>query len=304
MSGIERYQGWYGDIVLTHQCNRHCKFCCDKFINTSNDITKIEDIKQFLEWFKNGDAQLHKIEDIMCLGGEPTFVGIPYLQRVCDLIHSYGWKVSLTTNDHLRKEIKELDGYVDYLNISVYNIKWLIEGRYDYGSWDKTELFYSMLLTKKDFPRRQVFDDLITRLHGVDYMYNLKFSTFNKDTELHTDLQAPWIHQFINCMTNKWSRAHEEFPSDMVTIFGTCLGTYYRDCVIKFMHVSDHLNGTPRLYPNGHINRTWDNEDDDRRSLTQWQADEEKARQEFYDEINNDWIAHALEARKQGYRSW
>jgi hypothetical protein len=256
---IKRLYEWAADIVVTHRCNRHCAFCCDKYVNKYDDIVKIEDVKRYLDWFKEHDAKIKKIQDIMILGGEPTMVGIPYLQEICDLIHSYesnghNWKVSLTTNNYSGKQIEQLDGYVDYLNISVYNNQDLLDGKLDYD-FKKSELVYAILLSKAAFPTHSSFDDFIdkTREKGCD----VKFSTFNKDTPM--DLMPEWIDGFM--------AYHRD---DIVRIFETCWGMDYRDCVIKFMHLCDCEAGFPKLYPNGKVNRTWNDEKQDMRPLGEW----------------------------------
>ena len=43
----------HADIVTSHICNLHCKYCVDKFINTSNEIIKLCDIEKFLQMLRN-----------------------------------------------------------------------------------------------------------------------------------------------------------------------------------------------------------------------------------------------------------
>jgi hypothetical protein len=260
---IKRLYEWAADIVVTHRCNRHCKFCCDKFVNKYDDVVKMEDVRRYLDWFRDHDATVKKVNDIMLLGGEPTMAGVPYLKDICDLIHSYGtpekpWKVSLTTNGYLGKGILALDGYVDYLNVSVYDNAALLRGDLHYGDFERSELVYAVLLSKTSFPTHSSFDDFIDET--TELGYDVKFSTFNRDTPM--DLMPDWIDDFM---------IHHR--DDIVRIFETCWGMDYRGCVIKFMHICDCEAGFPKLYPNGVVNRTWQNEDSDVRDLSEWLRD-------------------------------
>lgn len=262
---IKRLYEWAADIVVSHRCNRHCEFCCDKNVNKYNDVVKIEDVKRYLDWFRDGDAQLKKVNDIMILGGEPCLVGVKYIQEICDLIHSYEtngrrWKVSLTTNGVLGAKIGELDGYVDYLNVSVYDLDDLIvTGKADYRDMftsGVTELVYAILIQKEWFPTQKSFDTFIDLAQG----YDLKFSTFNAESPL--ELNPDWVFDFV-----------KEHESEIVSIFETCKGMDYRDSVIKFMHLCDlKSQGFPKLYPNGVVNRTWNDEVPDMCSLEEYRS--------------------------------
>jgi molybdenum cofactor biosynthesis enzyme MoaA len=227
-----------------------------------SDIVDYDDVKNYLDWFRDGDAQFKKVNDIMLLGGEPTLAGLDYIKKICDLIHTYEtngrrWKVSLTTNGVMKDKISELDGYVDYLNISVYDLLDILNDRIDYRhlfTSGITELVYAILIQKHWFPTQEAFDTFITMADG----YDLKFSTFNVDSPL--SLNPDWVLKFA-----------DEHSNEIVNIFETCKGMDYRNSVIKFMHLCDlKSQGFPKLYPNGVINRTWDNETPDQCTLEEY----------------------------------
>ena len=61
-----KYDIDYADVVTSHICNMHCKYCVDKFIHSSTNIVKLEDLEKFLKMLRNyTDKKL----EILLLGG-------------------------------------------------------------------------------------------------------------------------------------------------------------------------------------------------------------------------------------------
>lgn len=81
-------------IFLNNYCNLDCYSCAALGMITRLPPvnTSLDDIEKFLIHME----KLHPGKSIMLTGGEPTMY--PFLREVCDLVHSYGFKVSMLTN--------------------------------------------------------------------------------------------------------------------------------------------------------------------------------------------------------------
>jgi organic radical activating enzyme len=210
----------------------------------------MEDVKWFLEKLKNTDAQQRDINDVMLLGGEPSMLPMEYLQRICEEIHNYGWRVSLTTNGRLGAGILALDGYVDYLNQSHYfglsnpidKMRHSLE--YKYG-----EFVWAKLITSDTFKTMKDFVDF----QHVSQNYDFKFSTLNKGSPFYDRLHPKWVDEELIPELEK--------QGNMTTIFDTIRGGVWNGSAIKFMHTCTDEVRYPKLWPDGRVSRTWTSRD-------------------------------------------
>jgi organic radical activating enzyme len=222
--------GWMADIIVTHNCNRKCQFCCDEFIHESGEVD-LNKVDLFLENLFEVDGH-RNITDVMILGGEPTLVSIEKLQAICNKIHSYNVKVSMTTNNRIGPKLLELNGFVDYMNISYY-----IDTDYSWiKNFDKTQCVISKLITKTDFPELKDLDNFISSINVP-----IKLSTLNN---VNDELNPAWL--------NDWQNSLKQF-----SIFTKAKAAMYNGVLVKLMGLSGDDYYHPKLYPNGNWNRTW-----------------------------------------------
>ena len=57
---IHDLENWHADLIITHTCKAGCKFCIDKFVDTSDEITKLEDIEAYLKYLSETDKKVKK----------------------------------------------------------------------------------------------------------------------------------------------------------------------------------------------------------------------------------------------------
>jgi hypothetical protein len=103
----------YINLVATHECNRSCPFCIDKYRGSGEFITI--DIVHRAMCF----AVQNGIEDVLITGGEPTMH--PQIVDIVRKIKSYGLRIIMTTNYSNPGTFRELDGLVDCFNVSWYD---------------------------------------------------------------------------------------------------------------------------------------------------------------------------------------
>jgi MoaA/NifB/PqqE/SkfB family radical SAM enzyme len=116
MKNYEKIEIDHIDIVTSHLCNKRCPFCIDKFIGTSSEFIKLDDITRFLKMIKEyTDKKL----DVLLLGGEPTVLPKELLIEIANLIHQEGFLVMMSTNGKLKNKIVELIPYYDSIQVTV-----------------------------------------------------------------------------------------------------------------------------------------------------------------------------------------
>ena len=106
-------------IFLNTYCNLDCYSCAALGMKTKPPAvnTRISDIEKFLEQM----TKLYPNTAIMLTGGEPTMY--PFIPQVCDLIHAYGFKVSILTNGFKIYPPDLFDFIIlDYHNINDLNL--------------------------------------------------------------------------------------------------------------------------------------------------------------------------------------
>lgn len=242
---------WHADLLVTHSCGVGCKFCIDKFVDTYHDVTSLSDIEDYLIFLAETEKKQHpNMSSVLLLGGEPTKAPFDYLKKVADLIHYYGFNVAMTTNGSSGERLLELDGYIDFINISHYGKKAIMPQKYLY-QFQKTEITLSKLITKEAFPTFDSFKKFIKEAKTCPLNY--RFSTLQENTSNLNDLHPKWVDE-------------ELLPSCHIIPVLECLfATEYEGYIIKIMHYHDkkatvEFPPYPKLYPNGNANRDFSHE--------------------------------------------
>lgn len=249
---LQDLKSWHADLIVTHECGMGCKFCIDNFVDTSNVITSLADIEVYLRFLAEKEKKEHPdMSSVLILGGEPTKVPFEYLKKVADLIHYYGFNAAMTTNGQAGEKLLELDGYIDFINISHYGRKAIIDKEYLY-KFEKTEITLSKLITSEAFPTFESFKEFIKEAKKCSLNY--RFSTLQENTE-NLDVQHPkWVDE-------------ELLPTCNIVPVLECLNaTEYEGYIIKIMHYHNKdanidFPAYPKLYPNGNANRDFSHEE-------------------------------------------
>ena len=249
---IHDLECWHADLIITHSCGVGCKFCIDNFVDTSSNVTSLSDIEDYLRFLAEVEKKNHPdMSSVLILGGEPTKVSFDYLKKVSELIHYYGFNVTMTTNGQSKDKLLELDGYIDFINISHYGKNPIIKDNYLYH-FNKTEITISKLITIEDFPTFESFKEFI--IEAKKCSLNYRFSTLQENTPNLLELHPKWVDE-------------ELLPNCKIIPCLECLNaTEYEGYVIKIMHYHNKNNGIsfppyPKLYPNGNVNRDFSSEE-------------------------------------------
>ena len=233
----ERLELDHVDIVTSHLCNNNCKYCIDKFLRTSSKIISLETIDRFLKVVK---SYTDKKITVLLLGGEPTVLPTEKLIEISELVHSYGYRVTMSTNGKLKDKIIQLIPYFDSIQITVnddseiefwrrwpdkINIK--LSGD---ASLDMKKLQHFIAQTK-EFSRR-----------SISMYFTPDFHELCSDTEIWNLLD-----------TLEWKRR----GSYMYAFYQ---GIRIKKCIHGETNIIDEPT-IPKVYPNGNYNKTWCNEE-------------------------------------------
>lgn len=226
----------HADVVVTHECMNHCPFCIDKFVHTSNEVVKKEDLIRFLKKLRSVTSR--KLE-VLFLGGEPTCAGIEKLAELTDIVREFGFSPIISTNNPKKELIVKLLPYFDWIQVTVHN--------------DKQIEFY-----------RQYKDKINIKLSGDK---NLTLEKLNHFIDVTKDFERKSISMYF---TPLWKElcTDEEIWSLLNKLSWTRNGSYvytfYQGVRIKrCIHGETNLvdePSVPKLYPNGNYNKTWNNE--------------------------------------------
>lgn len=226
----------HADVVVTHECMNHCPFCIDKFVHTSNEVVKKEDLIRFLKKLKSVISR--KLE-VLFLGGEPTCAGIEKLAELTDIVREFGFSPIISTNNPKKELIVKLLPYFDWVQVTVHS--------------DKQIEFY-----------RQYKDKINIKLSGDK---NLTLEKLNHFIDVTKDFERKSISMYF---TPLWEElcTDEEVWSLLNKLSWTRNGSYvytfYQGVRIKrCIHGETNLvdePSVPKLYPNGNYNKTWNNE--------------------------------------------
>lgn len=226
----------HADVVVTHECMNHCPFCIDKFVHTSKEVVKKEDLIRFLKKLRSITSR--KLE-VLFLGGEPTCAGIEKLAELTDIVREFGFSPIISTNNPKKELIVKLLPYFDWIQVTVHS--------------DKQIEFY-----------RQYKDKVNIKLSGDK---NLTLEKLNHFIDVTKDFERKSISMYF---TPLWKElcTDEEVWSLLNKLSWTRNGSYvytfYQGVRIKrCIHGETNLvdePSVPKLYPNGNYNKTWNNE--------------------------------------------
>ena len=220
----------YMSIVLTHECNKKCPYCIDKYRGRMEYIT-LDNVKKAIAFAKS-----HNIKDILLVGGEPTLH--PQVVEIAKMIKEAGFNTILTTNYTKPDVVKELDKYINSFNISFYNQKELPKQR-DF----KADLTLSTLLYKGGIDSKEKLDAFIEK-YKDDFI--LKFSTLT--------------------VCNDWTLAHQKIDfldsldAKKIVLFNEIEGLIYNGFVIKRYDriINHHADQSFKCHVDGTISDTWE----------------------------------------------
>lgn len=249
---IRDLESWHADLIVTHTCGVGCKFCIDCFVDTSEKLTSLDDIEEYLRFLANSEKKEHpEMSSVLILGGEPTKAPFEYLKKVGEIIHHYGFNSAMTTNGQSEEKLLELDGHIDFINVSHYGKKAIINKEYLY-KFKKTEITLSKLITNDAFPTFDSFKKFVAEAKTCSLNY--RFSTLQENTPNLKDLHPQWVDE-------------ELLPTCKVVPVLECLNAAeYEGYIIKIMHYHNkdayvEFPPYPKLYPNGNVNRDFSHED-------------------------------------------
>lgn len=219
----------YMSIVVTHECNKNCPFCIDKYKGSGEFIT-IETVENILKI-----AKTNGIEDILVIGGEPTLH--PEIIKICKLIKTYDFRLIMTTNYSRAEVVKKLDGIVDCFNISYYRQE-LLPRQLNM----KSDITIHALIHKKQLMNKCELDLFINRYS--DYGH-LKFSTLTVCNEWTKYNQISYYLDDLDC---EW-----------VVLFNEMIGQIYRGCVVKRYDkiLNKRAHQSLKAHVNGEISFSW-----------------------------------------------
>lgn len=228
----------HADIVVTHQCNKNCKNCIDKFVGTSSKHIELQDVKKFLKLISN-HTELNKKTEILLLGGEPTILPLNDLIMIAQEIQNQDFSPIMSTNGILKKKILQLIPYFDWIQVTV-------------NSYDEIDFYkpyannINIKLAGDESLTFEKFEDFIS--YTKDFERRSITMYFKPDwTELCSD---KLIFELLDKLD--WNRN------------GSYLYAFYKDvrikrCITNETNIIDEPT-VPKLYPNGNYNKTWNNE--------------------------------------------
>jgi hypothetical protein len=220
----------YGSLVVTHECNKNCPFCIDKYRGRNEFIT-MENVENAL-----CEAEELGLKEILIVGGEPTLH--PQIVEIAEEIQFYGFKSILTTNYTNPKVIKDLDGIVDCFNISFYNQK-----NIPFHFQMESDLTISALIHNRHLNHKVLLDAFIDKWE--DYGH-LKFSTLSVCNDWTRE------NQYVDYLDN--------LPSENIELFGEIQGQIYRRAMIKRYDkvINKNAPQSVKFHVDGTISRTWE----------------------------------------------
>ena len=220
----------YMSIIVTHECNRTCSFCVDKYRGNKEYIT-IGNVIDALCRAKNGG-----VKDILLVGGEPTMH--PDILEIANTVKLFGFNLILTTNYSKEDTIKDLDGIVDSFNISFHDQEYL-----PLQSDFKSDITLSALIYKGQLDTREKLDLFIDKYRGD---MNLKFSTLYSCNDFAKDRQ---VVGYLDSL-----------PARKVRLFNEIEGLIYNGFVIKRYDriVNKSAKQSLKCHVDGKISSSWD----------------------------------------------
>lgn len=226
----------HADIVVTHDCMNHCRFCIDKFVHSSTKLVETSDIHNFLDKIQNVTDK--KIE-VLLLGGEPSIIQLEKIVDITNVIKSYNYSPIISTNNPNKEKIISLLPYFDWIQVTIHSEKDI-----DFYREYKDKINIKLAGDKNfNLDRLNWFID-----NTADFERKSISMYFTPDFKELCDDKLVW--DLYN--TLDWTRN------------GSYLYTFYKGvrikrCIVNKTNIIDEPT-VPKLYPNGNYNKTWLNE--------------------------------------------
>ncbi|MEK7574154.1 MAG: radical SAM protein [Patescibacteria group bacterium] len=220
----------YASLVVTHECNKSCPFCIDRYRGRREYIT-IPIVESSLKIAKEAG-----IKDILIVGGEPTLH--PNIVKIAKTVKRFGFRVILTTNYSNPDAIRRLDGIVDCFNISFYDQKDLPR-----QSSFISDMTIATLIYKSQLETKEKLDRFIDKYSGIAH---LKFSTLSICNKFTKENQA------VGYL--------DELKARKIVLFDEIEGLIYRDCIIKRYDrpINPAAYQSIKIHVDGEISHSWD----------------------------------------------
>lgn len=222
----------YFQVVLTHACNRACKFCIDYRVGDDAYLTP-EAFSRALDFAKENG-----VKEILLIGGEPTLH--PLFKEFCQEVKDQGFELIVTTNLQDTKIIEDTGHLVDSWNFSYY-------GQRNIPLIPELDITLSGLIYAKGFlSTKEKLDAFIDKF---EENYTLKFSTLTVINE----------YTYKNVDPGEWI---DELPGERLVLFDFIMAQTYRGHLIKRYDVEGPDLPTLDSYKclvDGTITRSWEN---------------------------------------------
>lgn len=220
----------YGSLVVTHECNRHCPFCIDKYRGQYEYIS-LANVHNAISFAKRAG-----LKDMLIIGGEPTLH--PEIIRIAEIVKQSGLRSILTTNYTNPEIIKVLDGLIDCFNISFYNQKELPK-QCDFIS----DITITALIHKEQLQTKKLLDSFINKYNNYGH---LKFSTLSICNEWTLRMQK------VGYL--------DKLPAEKLLLFDEIEGLLYRGYVIKRYDkiIKNNSYQSLKFHVDGEISHSWD----------------------------------------------
>lgn len=226
------------DIVVTHECPIKCKFCIDKFINTSNNVVSTESVGKFLK--KISDYGVKPNTEVLFLGGEPTSIGIDKLTELSAKVREFGFIPIISTNTRNRDMWLALIEIFDWVQITVHSNK-DIEFLEQYSNRVNIKIAGDKSFTLEKMNDFIAHTDSFSR-KSVSMYFTADFEELCKDER---------VWHILNNL--EWERN----GSYLYTFYK---GVRFKRCIHGETNIIDEPT-VPKLYPNGNYNCTWCDEE-------------------------------------------
>lgn len=229
----------HADIVTSHKCNGNCKHCIDSFIHSSDEEIKAKDITKFLEMLRR---QTKEPIEILLLGGEPTMLSAGKLVSIANLVHSFGFKIVMSTNGIFKPKIRAILRYFDSVQITMYSDK-DIEYWRPFGDKINAKLSGDKSMTLESMNHFIELTERFSR-RSVSMYFTPDFRELCED---------PRVWDILNSLDWERNGSYK---------YAFYRGVRFKKCIHGVTNIADEPT-IPKLYPNGNYNKTWRNEEMD-----------------------------------------
>lgn len=221
----------YMQFVLTHNCNRVCRFCIDHKRGDDEYMSR-KALERGLDF-----AQERGTTEILFIGGEPTLH--PQFREFCEIVKNRGLNLIVTTNFDFPDVVTANSDLVDSWNFSYYGQKVFPEMP------EGADVTISALIYAKGFLNtKEKLDAFIDKYQDL---YHLKFSTLTVMNDYTAKFSDPgdWI---------------DELDAERIVLFDFICAQMYRGHLIKRYDIEGPDLPTLDSYKvlvDGAVTRSW-----------------------------------------------